>query len=190
MRTEKQGTYLLFFMIGILSFLIGIFLGEDILGLSGLETVCFILLVYSVLFAIGLYVSKRWPLGFIVKAFVVSFIALFLIPIAATIGFALQPPEPLSFSIYNGDIKEHTVIVEVTDSTMPIFNETYVIGPKERVDSPVLAREEGEYLFKVTWNDEITETYKAVVERYRGPVAAYISNYTGNVTFWIGQSIL
>ena len=76
----ERWKYLLFLAIGILSFLIGELWREDIfhIGVDGPGEIYFTLLVYAVLFTAGLIISKERTIGFIVKAFTISFIVLFL----------------------------------------------------------------------------------------------------------------
>ncbi len=77
--------YLLFLAIGILSFYItGFLLGilsKTGIGIHGLEAVYFMLFTYIILLAIGLIVSKERSFGFILKAFAISFAAMFLISV-------------------------------------------------------------------------------------------------------------
>lgn len=80
-KKEKRWKYLLFSCIGILSFLICEYWREEIFhpSLGGPSEIYFTLLIYSILFGSGLYVSKEKSVGFVLKAFVVSFITLILI---------------------------------------------------------------------------------------------------------------
>jgi len=80
-KKEKRWKYLLFSCIGILSFLIGEYWREKIfhIGIDGTSEIYFTLLIYFILFGIGLYVAKEYSLVFILRAFVVSFIMLTLI---------------------------------------------------------------------------------------------------------------
>lgn len=78
--------HLLFLAIGILSFYISGFLfgilSKTGIGIHGLDAVYFMLFTYVVLLAIGLIVSKERSFGFILKAFAISFAAMFLISVA------------------------------------------------------------------------------------------------------------
>ena len=76
----ERWKYLLFLAIGILSFLIGELWREDIfhIGVDGTGEIYFTLLVYAVFFTTGLIISKERTIGFIIKAFTISFIVLFL----------------------------------------------------------------------------------------------------------------
>jgi len=79
--------YLLFLAIGILSFYISGFLHGILsktygIGIHGLEAVSFMLFTYVILLAVGLIVSKERSFGFILKAFSISFAAMFLISVA------------------------------------------------------------------------------------------------------------
>lgn len=82
--TNIRWKYLLFLAIGILSFFIGEFIRRIIseffhIGLDGPQQVYFIFLIYAILFAAGLIISKELSFGFAIKAFTISFIVLFLI---------------------------------------------------------------------------------------------------------------
>ncbi len=78
--------HLLFLAIGILSFYISGFLlgilSKAGIGVHGPEAVSFMLFTYAILLAIGLIVSKERSFGFILKAFAISFAAMFLISVA------------------------------------------------------------------------------------------------------------
>lgn len=79
--------YLLFLAIGILSFyisgfLLGILSEKYGIGIHGLEAVSFMLFTYVILLAAGLIVSRERSFGFILKAFAISFAAMFLVSVA------------------------------------------------------------------------------------------------------------
>ncbi len=79
--------YLLFLAIGILSFyisglLLGILSETYGIGIHGLEAIYIMLFTYVILLATGLIVSKERSFGFILKAFAISFAAMFLISVA------------------------------------------------------------------------------------------------------------
>lgn len=89
------------------------------------------------------------------------------------------PPTPL-FDVYNNDLQNHEVAVEVFDSyNESIFKETYELAPEEHIAQPksiwLLLRwsmpwskgeytywAEGEYEFKVILDGEITDSYKTL----------------------------
>lgn len=84
---SRRWKYLLFLSIGILSFyvsgfLLGILSETYGIGIHGLEAVSFMLFIYVILLAAGLIVSRERPFGFILKGFVISFAAMFLISVA------------------------------------------------------------------------------------------------------------
>ncbi len=86
-KINKRRKYLLFLSIGILSFcisgfLLGILSGKYGIGIHGLQAVSFMLFTYVILLAVGLIVSKERSFGFISKAFIISFAAMFLISVA------------------------------------------------------------------------------------------------------------
>lgn len=84
---NKRRKYLLFLSIGILSFyisgfLLGILSETYGIGIHGLEAVSFMLFTYVIMLAAGLIVSRERSFGFILKAFAISFAAMFLISVA------------------------------------------------------------------------------------------------------------
>lgn len=82
-KEEKPWIYLVFFLIGIVSFPVGFILGGSfslIINLEGIwQLLLFPLLTCSVLFAIGLYSFRERSFIFASKAFAISFAASFLI---------------------------------------------------------------------------------------------------------------
>jgi hypothetical protein len=83
-QKEKRWTYLVFFLIGIISFAIGYILTfsvSSIINLEGIwQLLLFPLLVFSVLFAIGLAAFKTQPQAYYsLNAFVASFAGMFFI---------------------------------------------------------------------------------------------------------------
>lgn len=84
---SRRWKYLLFPSIGILSFyisgfLLGILSETYGIGIHGLEAVSFMLFTYVILLAAGLIVSRERSFGFILKAFAISFAAMFLVSAA------------------------------------------------------------------------------------------------------------
>ena len=75
-KTTTRNKYLMFFSIGIISFYLS---GYILRGIHPPQSVYLMLLVYWILFGIGILVCKERSRGFVVKAFAVSFAALFLI---------------------------------------------------------------------------------------------------------------
>ncbi len=75
-KTTARNKYLMFFAIGIISFYLS---GYILRGIHPPQSVYLMLLVYWILFGIGILVCKERSRGFVVKAFAVSFAALFLI---------------------------------------------------------------------------------------------------------------
>lgn len=84
---NKRRKYLLFLSIGFLSFyisgfLLGILSETYGIGVHGLQAVSFMLFTYVILLAVGLIVSRERSFGFILKAFAISFAAMFLVSAA------------------------------------------------------------------------------------------------------------
>ncbi|MDI6885720.1 MAG: hypothetical protein QMD22_05115 [archaeon] len=79
--------------------------------------------------------------------------------------------EPLRFSIFNWDENKHDITVEIFDSTnKTIFSENYSIEPGRAVSATEITEERGEYMFKVTLDNNITKMHKAYVEEGKGGV--------------------
>jgi hypothetical protein len=83
-KKEKKWTYLVFFLIGIISFPIGFILSISLGSMINIEWIwqllLFSLLVCSILFAIGLAAFKKQPQAYYsLKAFVASFAGMFFI---------------------------------------------------------------------------------------------------------------
>ena len=88
-KEERRGRgwkYLMFSVIGILSFFAGFYLGDEmhlgylIFKSSGGPLTIFplALIIYALLFLVGLYISRERSLGFVLKAFGISFLFFFL----------------------------------------------------------------------------------------------------------------
>ena len=85
-RKRRGWKYLMFSVIGILSFLAGFYLGDEMqLGYiifkssGGLLTIFpLALIIYALLFLLGLYISRERSLGFVLKVFGISFLFFFL----------------------------------------------------------------------------------------------------------------
>ena len=76
--------YFIFFGIGILALLVGEFSKGLInnfsaVGIHGTGEILLIVLIYAILFVVGLFISKEWSLTFALKAFSISFITLMLV---------------------------------------------------------------------------------------------------------------
>jgi hypothetical protein len=118
------------------------------------------------------------------------FIFLIIIAVYCFLPYLLPPhvlkpkPSSLDFTIRNWGYNEHKVSVVVNG----ILNETYILGPKERIDGSIPAKKD-EYTFKVTLDDNITREYVAVVDVRRGPVSIVVDDRYGKVKFEIRQSI-
>ncbi|MDD2665992.1 MAG: hypothetical protein PHD13_00560 [Methanocellales archaeon] len=98
-----------------------------------------------------------------------------IIAVIALVGFliflrSLSPGgvfghiDPLRFSLSNKDGITHEVTVEIFDSSnRTIFNKMYTIEPRERVQSPEITKDKGEYMYKVTVDNTATEWQTAYV---------------------------
>jgi hypothetical protein len=74
-KTTVRNKYLIFFAIGIISFYLS---GYLLRGIHP-QSIYLMLLIYCILFGIGILFCKERSRGFVIKAFAVSFAALFLI---------------------------------------------------------------------------------------------------------------
>jgi hypothetical protein len=93
--------------------------------------------------------------------------------------------EPLSFAIYNNDTNSHQITMEIFNSNnRSLFQQTYKINPKERIHSPEITKDKGEYIFKITLDGEIERTFKARVGLGFSQVGIllYYTRYRGNIT--------
>ncbi|MCD5409262.1 MAG: FUSC family protein [Methanocellales archaeon] len=123
-KKEKRRIYFLFFILGIVSFCISVPLGlflEDII--EGLETIYFILLVCLVLFAIGLYISKRRTLGFALKAFTIFFISLILMSGATIAWFAYTATDVLHIERLDFEPEHYFELTEESLDKHPLLRE-------------------------------------------------------------------
>ena len=85
-RRRRGWKYLMFSVIGILSFFAGFYLGDEmhlgyiIFKSSGgpLTIFPFALIIYALLFLVGLHISRERSLGFVLKVFGISFLFFFL----------------------------------------------------------------------------------------------------------------
>jgi len=88
------------------------------------------------------------------------------------------------FIIQNQDLNDHEAVVEVFDShNRSILKETYLLYPKTSAAYPRPFRFKidrwSEYTFKVTLDDEITETY--TTKTHLLSVVSIILDYGGDV---------
>ena len=83
----RRWKHLLFLSIGILSFyisgfMLGILSERYGIGIHGIEAVSVMIFTYFILLVAGLIISKKRSFDFILKGFVISFAAMFLISVA------------------------------------------------------------------------------------------------------------
>jgi len=116
--------YLLFLSVGILSFYLS---GYLLRGIHPPQSVYLMLLVYWILFGIGILVCKERSRGFVVKAFAVSFAALFLI----SAGF-------FAWSAYN-HINSKAIDADLLQSAPDDFN--FVVLTEEELNEYPAIRE-------------------------------------------------
>lgn len=114
------------------------------------------------------------------------------------------PPEPL-FYLNNNDPQTHEVIVEVFDShDKSVFKERYELAPEKHISQPkslwLLLRwsmpwskgkytcwAEGEYEFKVTLDDEISDTYKTLPHPWNSVVIDIAETNDSNSQMYIKE---
>ena len=99
----------------------------------------------------------------------VGIVALLVVGFYVIFSFYLVgPPLPLYY-IENEDVNNHEVVVEIFDSHNKfILKETHKLSPKESVEYPKpflfkLTWPEEEYIFKITLDSEVTETYETEI---------------------------
>lgn len=89
------------------------------------------------------------------------------------------------FEIYNHDVKNHEVTVEIFDlNNKSIMRQTYILESESDLSQPRplslwLPQSKGDYLFKVTMDKRITNTVKInIPNRYTGvTIGLYSKNY-------------
>lgn len=121
-------------------------------------------------------------------------IAVIVLAIFAFIYITAERPGmgPLKFSIYNRDNVTHAVTVEIFDSNNnSLFEESYDALSKVYIQSPEITKKKGEYIFKVTLDNKIEETYTATVGTGWFDVAIYLyENDSGNKPIYITQAVI
>lgn len=93
----------------------------------------------------------------------------------------LSPPcmGPLKFSVFNHDESKHDVAVEIFDSNnKTIFNKNYSIRSRESIHSPEITEKRGEYMLKVTLDNNITKMHKTYVSE--GHIGVHITIYSSH----------
>lgn len=76
---NKTFNYLIFVFIGIITFFLS---GFALQGIHPPTSIYLMFVIYGLLFAGGLLISRKWSLIFIFKAFIASFVSLLLISVA------------------------------------------------------------------------------------------------------------
>jgi hypothetical protein len=112
-----------------------------------------------------------------------------IIAVIALVGFliflkSLSPggvfghTEPLRFSLSNKDGITHEVTVEIFDlDNKTIFNTSYTLRARERIQSPEITEEKGGYMYKVVVDNSTTEWHNAYVGG--GNCGVMITIYSG-----------
>jgi len=101
-------------------------------------------------------------------------IAVIVVVVLVVMPYMLMgAPLPL-FSITNQHFDNHEVMVEILDfNNKSVFNETYKLGPEERISYPENVWEKeikwpkGEYTFKVTLDGKVMRTYRETVDTWK-----------------------
>ncbi|RLG39307.1 MAG: hypothetical protein DRN91_00020 [Candidatus Alkanophagales archaeon] len=93
-------------------------------------------------------------------------------------GGVLGYIEPLRFSLSNKDGITHEVTVEIFDlDNKTIFNKSYTLRARERIQSPEITEEKGGYMYKVVVDNSTTEWHNAYVGG--GNCGVMITIYSG-----------
>ncbi len=179
-KKEKRWTYLVFFLIGIISFPIGYFLTFSVSSTINLEGIwqllLFPLLVFSVLFAIGLAAFKRQPqVYYSLKALIASFAGMFFILvlvfwpnsfISLLVFFGPQQDASTSALIFlESNTENYTIYIPVlldeNKTILKMYENPAIRGNSSKVTTAIIDTEYGEalqirrsgldYLFN--WND-------------------------------------
>lgn len=114
------------------------------------------------------YILWGEQLGNIFKKLVISgiIILIFVFIFYASVPFIFRGPAAPLFVIHNHDVKSHEIVVEVFDqNNKSIINETYSLESesdpsRSRPLSLQFHQEKREYTFKVTVDNQITNTTK------------------------------
>jgi hypothetical protein len=116
---------------------------------------------------------------------IVVAITLFIVGFCAFVYiFLTSPAEPLNFVLDNRDNETHNVKVEIFNSRKnSIFNESYILDPGEFMRSGPIAEEDGEYIFRVTVDHNLTKEQEIEVKRNFGWVN--IGLYRGGVKLFV-----
>lgn len=178
-KKEKKWIYLVFFLMGIISFPIGFFLSISLRSMINIELLwqllIFTLLICSIFFAIGLAAFKKQPQSYYsLKAFVASFAGVFFIIVMvwsnSFIGlyYIIVPQQEASTSasIYiESSAENFTIYVPVfldeNKTVLKMYETPAIRGNSSKVTTAIIDTEYGEalqirrsgldYLFN--WND-------------------------------------
>lgn len=73
----------------------------------------------------------------------------------------------LRLHIFNEGSKDHELLVKIYDKNETcLFSEEYFLAHEEEVSSPGIFAEHGTYIYEVTLDGNITETYEFVLDTY------------------------
>lgn len=178
-KKEKKWIYLVFFLMGIISFPIGFILSNSLRSMINIELLwqllLFTLLVYSIFFAIGLAAFKKQPQAYYsLKAFVASFAGMLFIFLMVWsnsimgLYFIIVPQQEASTSasIYLESSTENftiyvPVLLDKNKTVLKMYETPAIRGNSNKVTTSIIDTEYGEalqirrsgldYLFN--WND-------------------------------------
>ena len=173
-QKEKKWSYLVFFFIGIISFPIGYiltFLVSSMINLEGIwQLLLFPLLIFLVLFAIGLAAFKRQPQAYYsLKAFVASFAGMFFILV-----MVFWPNSFLSLLVFFGPQQESSTSALISLDSRAENYTIYI---------PVLL-DENKKVLKMYENPIITGTATtSLIDTEHGKALKIIRSGLGNYVF-------
>lgn len=97
--------------------------------------------------------------------------------------------EPLRFTIFNNDKYSHNIKIEIFDSSGTlIFSDIYNIYPSDYIMSQKIERNDVNYIYKATLENNVTGTYNFEVQP-TAEVSMDINNNSGTLSIDFGYSI-
>ncbi|AKB84912.1 hypothetical protein [Methanococcoides methylutens] len=152
--TDIQKKYIFFFCIGIFTFYLS---GYVLRGFHPPQNIYLMLLIYGILFGIGILFSKERSSVFVVNAFVISFVALLLISAGffAWSAYGHMNSKSISADLLDYTPEDFVVVTEEELNDYPALKETietqrYVkASPGEWRRTIEFLEEKGSYVIKV-----------------------------------------
>ena len=100
-----------------------------------------------------------------------------------------EEDEPLRFTVFNNDMYSHSILIEIFDSSGTlIFSDIYNIYPNDYIMSQKIERNDVNYIYKATLENNVTGTYNFEVQP-TAEVSMDINNNSGTLSIDFGYSI-